>query len=377
MRVCIVCPVYHPELGGIGRQAVSLTEELNKIGINFFVITRKLKGAPSFSPEVKSIKLWAFRPSVYRIEKKTLSNLMTSVTFSLNLLSTLIKKRKEYDLVHFHGASIPLLITIPFLKFFKKKVISKVSSAKLGIEAGSFYGRYWFLGKFFIHILRSVDAFVAISEEIKEGLLTDGYEQSRIYRIPNFVDISIFYPDRKKETTDKTVIFTGALDKRKGADILLEAWKDVSETFPHGHLIILGNGPMKASLKMKAKDLGISDRVTFAGHVNNVPDYLRRVDLYVLPSLQEGLPNSLLEAMSCGLPVIASKIGGVVDVVEDGKSGVLFEPGNVLDLSSAMIRLLKDAELRQRLGAEARRRIVESFSIDRIAKEYIKLYEGL
>jgi len=91
----------------------------------------------------------------------------------------------------------------------------------------------------------------------------------------------------------------------------------------------------------------------------------------------EGMPNSLLEAMSCGLPVIASKIGGVVDIVEDGKSGILFEPGDVAGLSSAMIRLLKDAELRQRLGAEARKRIVEGFSIDKIADEYINLYKTL
>jgi len=377
MRICIVCPVYHTGLGGIGRQAVNLSEELHKRGINLFVITRKLKGVPSFSSEVESVKIWAFRPTIYRIEAKTISNLLTSISFSLNLLSTLIKKRKEYDLVHFHGASIPLLITIPFLKFLKKKVISKISSAKLGIEAGSFYGRYGFLGKIFIHILRNVDAFVAISEEIKDGLLTDGYEQSRIYRIPNFVDISIFYPERKKETTDKTVIFAGALDKRKGADILLEAWKDVSKTFSHGYLIILGNGHMKASLKMKAEDLGISNRVTFAGQVNNIPDYFRKADLYVLPSLQEGLPNSLLEAMACGLPVITSRIGGVVDIVEDGKSGILVEPGDISGLASAMVRLLKDAESRQRLGAEARKRIVEGFLIDRIADEYIKLYKKL
>jgi glycosyltransferase involved in cell wall biosynthesis len=378
IKVCVVCPVYHPGLGGIGRQAVSLTEELHNRGLNLFVITRKLKSVPSYNvSDVRRIKIWAYRPSVYRIEKKTIPNLLTSVTFSINLLITLIRNRRDYDLVHFHGASIPLLITIPFLKFLNKKVIAKVSSAKLGIEAGSFYGRYGLLGNIFIRLLKNVDAFVAISEEIKEGLLAEGYEAGRVYRIPNSIDRSIFYSESKKETAESTVIFSGALDKRKGVEVLLEAWKDVHKIFPKCNLMILGKGPQKTYLEIKADRLGITDAVKFTGHVSSVPDYLRIADIFVLPSLQEGLPNSLLEAMACGLPVIASKIGGVVDVVEDGKSGILVEPGDISGLASAMVRLLKDNVLRQRLGEEARKRIVEGFSIDRIAEEYIKLYKKI
>lgn len=377
MKVCIVCPVYHPGLGGIGRQAVSLTEELHRRGINLFVITRKLEGVSSFKSDIKSIKVWAFRPHAYRIEKKTVSNLLTSVTFSLNLLFALAKRRKDYDMVHFHGAGIPLLITLPFLKFIDKKIVAKVSSAKLGIEAGSFYNKYGIIGRLFIRILKIADAFVAISDEIKEGLLTEGYKQNRVWQIPNFVDLSVFFQTHRNQSNSKTVIFSGALDRRKGIEILLEALKEVSESVPDVRLIILGDGLMRDALKAKANDLGIGGIVTFKGQVENVSDYLRNAGLFVLPSYQEGLPNSLLEAMACGLPVIASKIGGVVDVVEDGKSGILFEPGDVSRLASAMIKLLNDNELRMRLGKEARKRIVDSFSIDRIADEYISLYERL
>jgi len=89
------------------------------------------------------------------------------------------------------------------------------------------------------------------------------------------------------------------------------------------------------------------------------------------------MPNSLLEAMACELPIKASRIGGVVDVVEDGTSGILFEPGNVSDLSSALKRLLEDVALRRRLGAEARKTISERFSIDIVADKYIELYKNL
>jgi glycosyltransferase involved in cell wall biosynthesis len=376
-RVCVVCPVYHPGLGGIGRQAVSLTTELHKRGLNIFVITRKLKNVPSFSSEVKSIRLWAARPSVYRIEAKTFLNILTSATFSVNLLYTLIKKKKDYDIVHFHGASIPLITTLPFLKILKKKVIAKVSSAKLGIEAGSFYGRYGFLGKFFISLLKNVNVFVAISNEIEEGLICEGYDKNRIHRIPNFVDLTLFHPGYERSGLNKTIVFSGALERRKGVHILLEAWKTIHKEFPDVHLIILGDGPEKAYLHAMAKDLNISDSITFKGQVNNVTDYLHNAYIFVLPSLQEGLPNSLLEAMACGLPVIASKIGGVIDIVENGRSGILFEPGNISDLTYAIRTLLENDEVRNKLRTEAVKRIAEKFSIDRIAEEYIILYRKL
>lgn len=377
LKICVVCPVYHSGLGGIGKQAVTLTTELHKRGLNIFVITRKLKHVPYFFSEVKCIRIWAARPFEHRIETINFLNVLTSVTFSINLLYTLIKRKKDYNIVHFHGASIPLITTIFFLKIFKKKVIAKVSSAKLGIEAGSFKGRYGFLSKFIISLLKKVDCFIAISNEIKDGLIYEGYEKERIYRIPNFVDLKLFHPIFAKKNLNKTIVFSGALEKRKGVHILLEALNIIQREFSDVHLIILGDGSEKIYLQKIAHNLNISNKITFKGWVENVVDYLHSADIFVLPSLQEGLPNSLLEAMACGIPVIASKIGGVVDVIEDGKSGILFEPGNISDLANAIRKLLKDDDLRDKIKAEAVKIIVEKFSIERVVEEYINLYKNL
>ncbi len=386
LRVCVVSPLYHPSLGGIGRQAQLLTERLSEEGVEVFVIARRMKGMRRavFNPKVRVYRAWSIKPYLYTYEKVKLINILISLTFSVSCAILLLWKRKDYDIVHFHGASLPLFINLPILKLLRKRVIAKVAAAKVGTEAGSLRVRYFCLGSLIIRCLKMVDAFIATTAEIEEGLHNDGFSEAKVNRIPNFIDFTLFFPTPEGtkgeikvkmgyENTD-IVTFSGRFVQRKGINFLLESWKNVVNKFPNAKLILLGDGHLLSNMKKMAAGLGIDSSVDFRGHVNSVTDFLHITDIFVLPSLQEGMPNSLLEAMACGLPVIASKIGGVVDVVEDGKSGILFEAGDVSGLASAMIRLLKDTELRQRLGAEARKRIVDNFSIDGIADEYIKLY---
>ena len=258
----------------------------------------------------------------------------------------------------------------------------------MGTEAGSLRGRYLFLGNIMAYILKNADSFIAISQEIAAGLRSDGVRPEKIVRVMNFVDTVRFCPVNCEErhmlkialSADKNIVinFTGRIVERKGIDVLINAFAKARNLLQYSSaLIIIGAGSDEDKLRNLASKLGINNNVRFLGHSREVVKYYQASDIFVLPSYAEGMPNSLLEAMSCGLPVIASRIGGVVDVVEDGRSGILFEPGDVSGLTSAMIKLIADVELRQRLGAEARRRIVEGFSIERAADEYIKLYRKL
>ena len=215
----------------------------------------------------------------------------------------------------------------------------------------------------------------------------DGVPPEKIYRMTNFVDTEKFSPAgneerqalRKELSVDGKIVinFTGRIVRRKGLDLLLNAFSEDEKLLSSSVIIVAGTGPDEDRIKRLSSKIGILEKVRFLGQTNEVERYLNASDIFVLPSFSEGMPNSLLEAMACGLPVIASKIGGVVDVVEDGRSGILFEPGDISGLASAMVRLLNDNELRLKLGAEARKRIVDSFSIDMIADEYIRLYERL
>ena len=389
IRVCVVSALYHPDLGGLGRQAQLLSERLRRDGVDLFVISRKmdLPGRSTFSPGVEVIRVPAPFPDRRILEEISLKNVVISLAFSAGCLARLIARRRRYDLVHFHGASIPLLISLPFLKLMGKKVVAKVAAANLGTEAGSLSGRYGPVGNLLARMMRSVDAFIAISDEIREGLLRDGVPPDRIHRISNFVDPEIFRPpahgekERLKEKlgyAGKTlVLYAGRLVERKGVSYLLEAWKAASPDFPRAGLLILGDGPLRRDLEDRAARLGIAHTVRFAGQVDNVPEALRAADLFVLPSLQEGMANSLLEAMASGVPVVATRIGGVMDVVEEGVTGLVVEPGDPRSLAGSLRAMLGDPPLRARLAGSALETIVRAFGPESRSRKYRELYRSL
>jgi len=191
-----------------------------------------------------------------------------------------------------------------------------------------------------------VDAFIAITEEIEKGLREDGFPGEKIKRIPNFIDISIFGPataEEKEHLKNKLglggkpyVIFTGRFIQRKGINFLLSAWKKVADGVADARLILLGDGLLLGEMKTLARELGIWDSVDFREHVYEVPDFLRAADIFILPSLQEGMPNSLLEAMACGIAPVGTSIGGVVDIIKQGENGILVEPGDVNSLADGI-----------------------------------------
>ncbi|MBU4015834.1 glycosyltransferase family 4 protein [Patescibacteria group bacterium] len=366
-----------------------MTEKLESLGVKVFVIARKMKGTPEcvLSSRVSVHRAWALRPHVHILEEMSLSNLMISLSFCFSTALILFRKKKEYDLVHFHGASLPLITNILPLKLYGKKVVAKVASANQGTEAGSLRHKYSLFGQMLIRTLKKVDCFVATSKEIKKGLLNDGYIQDRIIGIPNFVDQGVFHPS-DKELRDQAhkdfgfsgetiVTFTGRLVKGKGIGVLLAAWGKVVVDFKNVCLLILGEGPFESRLKEQCQGLGIEKNVKFLGLVNNVRKYLAMSDIFVFPSFQEGFPNSVLEAMACGLPVIATRIGGIVDVIKDEENGLLVEPGNANQLADALKRLICDAEYASALGRNALKTIRKNYDINVIANEYIDLYTGL
>lgn len=389
IRVCVVSPLYHPSLGGLGRQAQLLTERLAEEGVEVFVIARKMKGMPraAFSEKVKVYRAWSIKPCLHTYEKVTLLNILISLTFSLSCAFLLLQKRKEYEIVHFHGASLPLFFNLPLLKLLRKKVMAKVAAAGVGTEAGSLRGRHLGLGNVFIRLLKMVDAFIATTAEIEEGLRRDGFDRKKIRRIPNFIDLPVFSGASGEAKTEikarmgcenrYIVTFSGRFIPRKGVSFLLEAWRNVINEEPAARLLLLGDGPLLGDMKKRAAGLGIEDSVDFRGHVNSVMDYFQMTDIFVLPSLQEGMPNALLEAMAFGLPAVATKIGGVVDIIRDGENGLLVNPGDPAGMSAAILRLLGDPVLARRISTSALETIKSSYSLDCVAPRYIEIYRAL
>lgn len=167
------------------------------------------------------------------------------------------------------------------------------------------------------------------------------------------------------------------LTEQKGHRFLLEAAASALRVRPDLRFVFAGDGPLRETLEAQARGLGIGDRVRFLGFRSDVPALLAAFDVFVLPSLYEGLPNAVLEAMACGRPVVATAVDGTPEVVEDGVTGLLVPPRDPARLSEALLKTAGSARLRERMGREARRRAVALHGVDRQVDAFHGLYREL
>ncbi len=172
------------------------------------------------------------------------------------------------------------------------------------------------------------------------------------------------------------VIVVAKLTEQKGHSVLLRAIAPLLESMPGLHLLIVGDGPRGDDLRAQAAGLPGGDRVRFLGVRSDTRELLGASDLFVLPSLWEGLPMALLEAMAAGLPVVATAVSGTRDVVDDGVSGALVPPGEAEPLRSAIERLVADRRAATEMGQEGRRRVLQEYGGSRLAERHAALYRA-
>lgn len=227
-----------------------------------------------------------------------------------------------------------------------------------------------------------VDRYIAVSQEVARRM----HESFRIPLaklkiIPNGIPIATFSrssnsPLREAFSggTTRPIILTPArLDKQKGQQYLLQAAVQVPEAL----FLLVGEGPERASLETQAQQLGIADRVQFLGYRQDIADLLSICDIMVLPSLFEGLPLSILEAMAAGKPVIATYIGGTNEAVIDGETGLLVPPADPAALAGAISRLIANPLLSQKLVAAAKERVQREFSVETMTERVTQIYDEI
>jgi glycosyltransferase involved in cell wall biosynthesis len=170
------------------------------------------------------------------------------------------------------------------------------------------------------------------------------------------------------------VLAVGALVGHKGHRHLVDALPALAARVPGVRVVIAGSGPLRADLEAQAKALGVSDALVLAGQVDDLPGWLPDADVLAMPSTEEGLGTSVLDGMCVGLPVVASRAGGIPEMVRDGSEGLLVGVGDAPALADALARVLGDGELRRRLGAAARQRVDDAFHVDRMVEETLAVY---
>lgn len=239
-------------------------------------------------------------------------------------------------------------------------------------------------------LLRDADAFVAMSKRIEGEFLLAGVPDDRIRYIPHGVDTTHFRPahDEEKRTLRVAiglpaealvVTYTGRLLKGKGLETLLSAFSTVAASRPEARLLLVGSGKdqmlsAEETLREQAERLKLRDRVTFTGRVENVVDYLRASDVFAFPSLFEALGLSLIEAAACGLPCVGTRTGGIVDVIDEGRSGVLVEPEDTTGLAEALSGLLAEPARRWEYGRRGREIACARFDLHDNVERYRCLF---
>jgi glycosyltransferase involved in cell wall biosynthesis len=385
VRVLMVTGAYFPELSGGGLQARAVVRALRQ-DARFLVITTSIQPAlPAVSTEDDV--------PIYRIHVNPRSR-WSKLVASIKLARLFASLRREFDIVNLHGFSTKaVLLRLLARVFHKRFILTLQPGGHDSPEAAAALGRVasW--------AYRSADLYLSVSPGLSRAYLESKLAPDRLRQVCNAVDIRRFRPadeDTRNALREKlglprqsrVVLFVGYFSADKRPDALFDAWSALPPTLRQSSMIVYVGATESAyseidpaianRIRRAATDHGLVERLHFVESTLEIEDYFRASDVYVLPSIREGLPIALLEAMACALPCIASELPGSTDVlIESGRSGLLVPPDDTSALTRALSVVLSDPAAAARLGAAARAVVESHYSIDATAPAWLDAYRLL
>jgi glycosyltransferase involved in cell wall biosynthesis len=370
LRVVMVIQSYLPRLGGAEKQLAAVCRELRKQGIEPSIVTRRYPGMSAF----ESIE----GTPVYRVPAPRPKALAALCYLFFGFLRI---RNLHPQVLHAHELLSPTDLAILAKRNLGCPLVVKVlRGGKLGDLDKLRHRRG---GQARIRRLKqNVDIFLTISREIEAELAAEGIDPARCRFLPNGVDTHIYQPvnDKMKREIRAALglpegyicLYSGRLAPEKGLDVLLNAWNKISSRHPQAHLLLLGSGPQEAALKEMA-----GERVIFGGYVPDPCLFYQACDLFVLPSLTEGLSNAMLEAMACGLPLVATRVGAAGELNPTGENGRLVMPGNTEELAQALDFCLSNPKESRRMGANGIQFVQSTYSLDQTVARLTAIYAEL
>ena len=391
-RVRLVTETYAPVIGGAETQAKALAAGLIAAGIPVTVITRRSDPAFPAEETLDGVPVRRLGPVGGGQLKKW--------RMIPRLLAELVRSRGEYTHLLVCGYRVLGIPAVIAARLTGRRVILKADNN------GEMNGDYFLPGAKHLGLagplvraivaarnvlFRRADLFVSLSSQITDEVRDAGVPADRIRLIPNSVDVARFAPadaDRRRAlraglglpADAVIVVFTGRLLESKGVLDLAQAFAALRPDFPQAHLVVVGSGTglmhdAGPRLDAAIEAAGIGDAVTRTGFVTNVSDYLGAADVFAFPTTEEAFGISLIEAMAAGLASVATRVGGIPDIVTDGTDGLLIPPADAAALETALRRLLGDPDLRRSLGDAAVRTVAERYTTPSVVARYAALFE--
>jgi glycosyltransferase involved in cell wall biosynthesis len=364
--------------GGASSATYNLALELVKLGHSVDVLTSRFGDQPS-EEIINGIKVYRVTSWRHGIHNCGLRGAISYVVFAFFSLRGLLKKNR-YDLLHyFFGLPTGLLSLYSHGVKNQPYILSLRGSDVPGFDATSLKLRFlhWLLKPITVRIWKKAERLVAVSHGLRE-MAQRTLPGRPIGVVHNGIDTDIFKPvpnHNDHSNGSVRLLCVSRLIERKGLDYLFQAMAEMND--PRIRVDIVGTGSSEQRLKSKVRGLGLETQVHFWGYKTafELVDLYNQADIFILPSLSEGLAMVLLEAMSCGLPIIATNVGGIPEVVADGENGILIPPGKVNAIIQAIHRLVRDSVLRSRISRNNPSKIREQFTWTKGALGYQAMYD--
>jgi glycosyltransferase involved in cell wall biosynthesis len=194
-------------------------------------------------------------------------------------------------------------------------------------------------------------------------------DPGRIAVIPNAADTEFFFPDTDQKSMEPTVLFVGRLVKEKAPMDLLKAFTILQKKLPEARLEIVGNGPLSNQLETLIRSQSLESRARLIPATRDIRPFLNRAWVFAMASAQEASPNVIIEAMAAGLPVVATRVGGIPELVVDEQTGILVEPGIPQALSEALIDIFTNETKRQAMGLKSRERVLANYTLEKMVRQ--------
>jgi glycosyltransferase involved in cell wall biosynthesis len=379
----------HLYFGGVESRIMETSKRLgNEVNITVYsgtkngfkkpVSTDDTRIVPCFSTDVMfPLDNWFFNRTISNAVPKIVADVYEAHTVSGYAFLRRLKKKPQQS---------PFIQTIHGV--LADEYYQAVQSGGLSLRERVANLLMWQLSKLEAEAARNADVVVTVSHYSKKRIAQIyGVDEAKIRVVPNGVDPEKFKPSSDGENFEqkcglnkkRVVLFVGRLIPRKGLLFLVEAAKHVVEERKDAVFVIVGNGPLRSKLATTLEKLNLSRNFVFMGDVEEhvLTSLYGSADLFALPSIQEGQGIVLLEAQASAKPVVAFKIGGVQEAVANGKSGLLVERGNSVELAEAIVKLLSNAPLRQKMGSAGREFVLRSFTWDLCAERMLSIYDAV
>ena len=374
LSIAFVVPTFMPEsYSGAEQQTLRLASNLKNNNFEAFILASRLKKETASESFERNVLVKRFK--VNNLRNLGGRNIFCFIIWSIKLIYWLIKNSNKFDIIQvIHGR----LHSAPAI--FAAKILKKPVLVKLGRGGKEYFdvnavNKKKVIGKFFYkYILKNTTGWIANSKMIESDLKGHNIKDELIHKIYNGIDIDKIRINEFRK--NKTFLVIARLSEEKLCDQIIRVFSKLSEDL-NVKLIFLGDGSLEKDLVKMTKQLNQSHRVFFKGAVKNVREYLIASDFYVSASQSEGMSNSLLEAMSLGVPAITSNVSAVNEIVFDNQNGFVFEPNDEKFFYEKIIKAISCKEEKyinmSRLASE---HILKNFSINLIAKKHIELYNS-